>query len=93
TKDIFETMKKGPDTKWILSAKKTLKEMLSVLGLFESEEDHEKKDDDLIDLLLTIRSDIREKKLYELSDKIRDGLKKLNIEIEDTDEGSRWKRG
>lgn len=93
TKDIFETMKKGPGRKWILSAKKTLKEMLSVLGLFESEEDHEKKDDDLIDLLLTIRSDIREKKLYELSDKIRDGLKKLNIEIEDTDEGSRWKKG
>ncbi|MCK4234334.1 cysteine--tRNA ligase [candidate division WOR-3 bacterium] len=93
TKDIFETIKRNPDKKLILSAKETLKEMLSVLGLFESvEEDHIKHDEELIELLLKLRSNLREKNLYELSDKIRNGLKNLDIEIEDTPEGSRWKR-
>jgi len=93
TKDIFEIMKENPGRLWIISAKRTLKEMLGVLGLFELEEaEYIKQDEELIELLLNLRSDLREKNLFELSDKIRDGLKKLNIEIEDTQEGSRWKK-
>jgi len=93
TRDVFETMKTNPDVKWILSAKRTLKEMLSVLGLFESTEGgFIQQDENLIELLLQLRSDLREENLYELSDKIRNGLKNLGIEIEDTSSGSRWKR-
>ncbi len=92
-RQIFDTMKKNPAPEWMHRARATLKEMLGVLGLFEREEaGGDRKDDELIDLLLEIRDTLREHKHYELSDRIRHGLKKLDIEIEDTAEGSRWKR-
>jgi len=37
----------------------------------------------LIELILDIRTQLREKKLYEISDKIRESLRELGIEIED----------
>jgi cysteinyl-tRNA synthetase len=46
----------------------------------------------LMDLLLEIRSDIRREKLWSLSDKIRDGLTKLGIVLEDKKTGTTWKR-
>lgn len=92
-KEIFESLKGNPDKGRMLTGKRTLKEMLNILGLFESEEKEVvKKDDELIALLLNIRSDLRDKKLFELSDSIRARLRELDIEIEDTSEGSRWKK-
>ena len=37
----------------------------------------------LIDLLTTVRDDLRTKKMYELSDQIRDRLRELGIDVED----------
>jgi cysteinyl-tRNA synthetase len=92
-RQIFETMAKNPAQSWMLCARATLKEMLGTLGLFASEDAYGGgKDDELIDLLLEVRRKLREQKQFELSDSIRDSLKKLDIEIEDMEEGSRWKR-
>ena len=71
-------------------------ETCEVLGIYntdaqdshgESIEQH----DHLINLLLEIRQDARSRKDWDTSDKIRDRLKQLNIEIQDTREGATWK--
>ena len=46
----------------------------------------------LIDLLLTVRQDLRAQKLWTLSDKIRHGLAALGITLDDTKDGTVWKK-
>ncbi len=45
----------------------------------------------LMELLIKIRTDLRKKKLYEMSDEIRDELKKLGIELSDMKGNTLWK--
>jgi cysteinyl-tRNA synthetase len=47
--------------------------------------------DAFIDLILALRKELRQKKLYELSDHVRDELMKLGVIIEDTPQGSTWR--
>ncbi|MBC7324532.1 MAG: cysteine--tRNA ligase, partial [Moorella sp. (in: Bacteria)] len=47
----------------------------------------------LIELLLQVRQEARSKKDWVTADRIRDGLKELGIIIEDTPQGTRWKKG
>ena len=46
----------------------------------------------LMDLLISIRNDIRVQKLWTLSDKIRDGLARVGITLEDKKTGTTWKK-
>ena len=46
-----------------------------------------------VDLLLTIRQDLRKAKQWALSDKIRDELKALGVVVEDSAQGSTWRLG
>jgi cysteinyl-tRNA synthetase len=46
----------------------------------------------LMEVLIAIRSDIRTQKLWALSDKIRDGLARIGIGLEDKKTGTTWKR-
>jgi cysteinyl-tRNA synthetase len=43
-----------------------------------------------MEIILNVRSALREEKLYNLSDYIRDNLSKIGIEIKDTPEGTKW---
>jgi cysteinyl-tRNA synthetase len=45
-----------------------------------------------VELLLTVRQDLRTAKQWALSDAIRDGLNDLGIAVEDTPEGASWSR-
>ena len=45
----------------------------------------------LISLLLEVRAEAKQRKDWETSDKIRDRLKALNVEIQDTRQGTTWK--
>lgn len=45
----------------------------------------------LVELLLEVRQEARQRKDWETSDKIRDRLKALNIDIQDTRQGATWK--
>ena len=45
----------------------------------------------LIELLIDLRKEIRAQKLWALSDRIRDGLAKIGIVLEDRKEGTTWK--
>ena len=47
---------------------------------------------DLIELLVELRGEIRTQKLWSLSDKIRDGLKKIGIALEDKKDGTGWRK-
>ena len=48
--------------------------------------------EELVGLLVGVRSDVRAEKLWALSDRIRDGLAQLGIVLEDKREGTTWKR-
>ncbi len=71
-----------------------LKELGGVLGLeldLSKKEGTGTESEELIDLLVEIRDRLRENEEYELSDEIRSKLRELDIEIQDTDEGTKWK--
>jgi cysteinyl-tRNA synthetase len=46
-----------------------------------------------IELLLTVRQDLRKAKQWALADKVRDELKVLGVVVEDTAQGSSWRLG
>ena len=76
-------------------AYRALTEVCQVLGVYNTEVrtdgDNVEQRDHLINLLLEIRQDARSRKDWDTSDKIRDRLKQLNIEIQDTRDGATWK--
>ena len=68
--------------------------MNEILGL--KEESSEDKNDvvkGLMDLILAIRKDVREKKDFTTSDHIRNGLQELKITVKDTKDGAEWSQG
>ena len=87
----------GVSSYTLANAYKVLLETCQVLGIYTM--DGQDKDtennaeylDPLIELLIEIRQDARDQKDWDTSDKIRDRLKELNIEIQDTREGASWK--
>ncbi len=46
-----------------------------------------------VDLLLSVRQDLRKAKQWALSDKIRDDLKVLGVIVEDSPQGATWRMG
>ncbi|MFY9403272.1 MAG: cysteine--tRNA ligase, partial [Defluviitoga tunisiensis] len=65
----------------------------SIFGIFESdtkEEMSEQDTENIINVLLEVRSTLRNKKLYDLSDYIRDSLQEIGIELKDTPEGTKY---
>lgn len=84
--------------------KKTFHEFVfDVLGLFtrgvssfggkeeKTASNNDKLVNDLMKLIIAIRSDAKEKKNFSVSDEIRDALAKTKITIKDTKEGAEWK--
>jgi cysteinyl-tRNA synthetase len=49
-------------------------------------------DEDLINLLIEVRQMARQKKAFDIADKIRDSLKEKGIVLEDTPFGTKWKK-
>ena len=67
--------------------------IFDILGLKEeSSEDQNDVVKGLMDLILTIRKDVREKKDFSTSDQIRDALQNLKISVKDTKEGPEWRK-
>ncbi len=65
-----------------------------VLGLFQKEKANKvgaKLVDDLVNLIVELRENLRLKGDFELSDEIRAKLRKLGVVVEDLSEGSKWK--
>ncbi|MDD9974432.1 MAG: cysteine--tRNA ligase, partial [Candidatus Poribacteria bacterium] len=82
------------DAPALAQAYQVLTETCEVLGIYNldaQDSSNVEQRDQLVDLLLEIRQDARSRKDWDTSDKIRDRLKELNIEIQDTREGATWK--
>ncbi len=48
--------------------------------------------DELIRLVIDIRKEVRTQKLWSLADQLRDGLQRIGVVLEDTKDGTTWKR-
>ena len=74
-------------------AGETLIELLGVLGLDFTKKKgmDDVKINELMGLIITIRENARKGKNYELSDQIIEKLRAVGIQIEDAEDGPRWK--
>ena len=74
-------------------AGETLLELLGIFGLdfTKTKGVDDAKINELMDLIFNIREIARKEKNYELSDQIREKLRTVGIQIEDTENGPRWK--
>lgn len=68
-----------------------VKELGGVLGLFSGEKDEDKISDE-IEGLIAERNQARAEKNWAKADEIRDKLKEMNIVLEDTAGGVKWKK-
>jgi cysteinyl-tRNA synthetase len=67
--------------------------LTAVLGLtLDQAKRSDQAVDGFVDLLIEIRKDLRQNKLWALSDKIRDRLAALGVILEDSKDGTSWHR-
>ncbi|GBC71814.1 Cysteine--tRNA ligase [Candidatus Calditenuaceae archaeon HR02] len=72
----------------------TFRELGGILGILQKEVERPTKTpvNDLVQLIVEVRSELRRNKQYELADRIREGLGRLGIILEDTDTGTKWRQ-
>ncbi|MFX0123530.1 MAG: cysteine--tRNA ligase [Candidatus Hodarchaeota archaeon] len=79
----------------LTKAREKISELMNILGVKIEEIGSEKNSHELIvqlvDLLLDIRSELREAKMYSTADKIRTNLSKMGINLEDKPQRTIWK--
>lgn len=86
----YYLMEKNTDKTVIEAFIGEFEQLFGVLGLSLTED--QLLDED-IELLIEQRNQARRDRDFQLSDDIRDRLKDMNIILEDTPQGTRWKRG
>lgn len=90
--------KSGNDAKAVQTVMTCYARLADVLGLKEAFVSNTTVGADaeltqgLMDLILSIRAEARQKKDWATADKIRDALGQLNIIVEDSPQGARWKK-
>ncbi len=91
--DLAREINRGRDEgRAVGDAQKILLELAGVLGLTLTEEEGLIEAAPFIDLLIELREDLRGAKQFALADSIRSRLGELGITLEDTREGTVWKR-
>lgn len=101
--NIYLNEEAAPAEEALFRTKELFEDFSRVLGLFKKdergrtasgreEEDGSELVEALVQLLLQVRQEARLKKDWALADRIRDGLKALGIIVEDTQQGTRWKK-
>ncbi len=94
TKEVEKFILSGPDAKSLRQILETLKEMGSIIGIFEGREVKKPSEDistELVNLLVEMRDEARKKSDWETADRIRDRLGKIGVILEDTAEGTKWR--
>ncbi len=78
----------------LAAAQDKLRELAGVLGLrLDQEEKGQQAAGPFIELLVSLRTDLRKQKQWALSDQIRDQLAGLGVIVEDSKEGTTWRWG
>jgi cysteinyl-tRNA synthetase len=92
--DLAREINRGNDEgKDTSEASATLRELASVLGLTLKEEEKSAGDAaPFIELLIATRKKLRDAKQFQLADEIRNKLNEMGITLEDTPQGTTWKR-
>ncbi len=73
-------------------AQGTLSSLAGLLGLTLKRQEKKSSDaEPFIDLLISVRNDLRNEKQWQLADKIRNGLADAGVILEDNAEGTGWK--
>ncbi|CAF30616.1 cysteine--tRNA ligase [Methanococcus maripaludis] len=91
----YLSLTKTPSEGLLLKALDFYKIIGEIFGLFENyfKESSDSDEEEFVTFLIELRSDVRLQKNYEMSDKIRDGLKNLGYQIEDNPkEGTVFKK-
>ncbi len=77
------------------AAQETLRELADVLGLSLADtsgtESSSLAAKAFIDLLVSVRTELRQEKQWALADKVRDGLAALSVHLEDSPDGTNWR--
>jgi len=71
---------------------KTAQGVLGIVDLDKSQNEGSSVEKDLIELLIQLRAEAKKEKNFTLSDKIRDGLKELGIELKDSKDATTYKK-
>ncbi len=88
-KEINRSTEQGVN---VTNAQNTLLELAGILGLTLKEKAQPAPEAEaFISLLASIRDDLRQNRQWQLADKIRKGLADLEVTLEDTPQGTRWK--
>lgn len=90
-KAINQARAEGAKDEQLAPAQAVFTELTGVLGLRLEEQKTAGGDADaFIDLLVSLRRDLRAEKNWALSDKLRDALKELGVILEDSKDGTTW---
>jgi cysteinyl-tRNA synthetase len=73
-------------------AQASLRGLADILGLTLAEEEEPLAAAPFIQLLIELRDELRQAKRYDLADRLRSRLAELGIALEDTAQGTVWKR-
>lgn len=87
---INQTRADGATDEQLQPAQQTLANLSGVLGLRLQSAQQEHAADAFIDMLVSLRSALRTKKEWALSDRIRDELLEQGVVVEDSAKGSTW---
>ncbi|HVC32956.1 MAG TPA: cysteine--tRNA ligase [Chloroflexota bacterium] len=90
-KEINRSREAGVVAAGVVDAQKTLLDLAGVLGLTLEEPKENLAAKPFVDLLLSIRQELRSAKQYALADQIRQELEALGVAVEDRPGGTTWR--
>ena len=93
-KEVNRYREQGVGQETLAEAQATLRELAGVLGftLAEPVASEEMAAKPFIDLLVSVRQELRKAKQWALADKIRSELAEMGVVLEDRPEGTTWRR-
>ncbi len=94
--DLARSINRGHESgAGISGAQSELRDLAGILGLSLDAPDRGESGDAgrYVELLIEVRSALREAREYALADRIRDGLAELGVTLEDKPQGTTWRAG
>ncbi len=88
-RDINRALDQGAD---VVPAQQVLRELCGVLGFSFQAAQIDLAAKPFIDLLVSLRTQLRQEKQWQLADRVRTSLKELGVILEDTPQGTVWKQ-
>ena len=90
-RSINQARDAGADAAALAPAQDLLRSLVGVLGLRLEREDEGAQAAPFIELLIEVRRELRQQKLWSLSDLVRDRLVELDVILEDNKDGTSWR--